>query len=112
MKKNNHLNTKVHKVSVSLLLGFLLALCLCNCKKSCITCTQQGPFTFPKYDSSTTVSYDTVLHRYDTVLVKVDTVEKWDSVYILHSCPGSPLYNAITSGETLNWGSYVCGYDQ
>jgi len=94
---------------------FILSLVVvlsCSCKKSCITCLNQGGQTYPRFDSSNIVSYDNVLHRYDTLLVKVDTIYRFDSIYILHYCPGSQQYNVIISSESLNYGSYACSYDQ
>jgi hypothetical protein len=109
---NTFFSAEMHKVSMLCLLAFLLAFYLSGCKKSCITCFNQGTGqTNYKYDSSTTVSYNPVLHRYDTLLVKIDTIYKFDSVYILHYCPGSQEYNSITSSESLFDGSYVCSYD-
>ena len=101
---------RIKSFTAIMLIGLLLVFSLSNCKKSCITCYQQSGSNL-RYDSSITVSYNTVLHHYDTLLVKVDTILKKDSIYLLHYCPGSQEYNTI-AGYEINNGEYACGYDQ
>ena len=101
----------IKEYSFPMLLGFLLVFCLCDCKKSCVTCGSgfQGP---DRYDSSTVIHYDTVLHQYDTLLIRVDLIIGYSSQSIVHYCPGSQEYNAITSSGILYNGGMPCTYDQ
>jgi hypothetical protein len=76
-------------------LFIFFVICLFGCKKSCITCVDQ-PLNFYKADSTLTILYDTSNHRYDTILSKIDSINQWGNLTVLHFCPGSAGYEAIT----------------